>query len=76
MGRAKIKIDSPQKILHKRSLDENGKAQKLFASEMKRVMRRYAPVSGEDSQRVKRVWADNGDSVVETIADYVGGKVR
>lgn len=110
-------MDPTQKILLKRSLNENGGAQKFFTAEMQRVMRPYVPFLGgklRSSSVIKgtcieyntpyarrqfyenqgngvegmnkgykagpqwsqRAWADNGDSVVESVADYVGGKAK
>lgn len=115
--RVRIKMDPAQKILLKRSLNKNGKAQRFFTSEMQRIMRPYVPFRGgdlRDSSRVtdrtveyntpyarrqyyenegngiegmnnggkggsqwdKRAWADNGDAVVESVADFVGGKAK
>lgn len=117
MGKVRIKMDPTQKILLKRSLNENGGAQRFFTSEMQRVMHPYVPVlesklrdssvikgtcieyntpyarrqfyenqgngiegmnngGRAGSQWAQRAWADNGDAVVESVADYVGGRAR
>lgn len=116
MGKVRIKMKPTQKILLERSLNQNGKAQKFFTSEMQRVMTPYVPIRSGDlrksvikgtsvvyntpyarrqfyenqgngnegmnnggragAQWSQRAWADNGDAVVESVADYVGGKAK
>lgn len=118
MGEVRIEMQPAQRILLKRSLNENGGAQRFFTSEMQRVMRPYVPVLEGDLRKssvikgtcieyntpyarrqfyenrgegtegmnggggragpqwAQRAWADNGDTVVKSVANYVGGKAK
>lgn len=113
----KIKMDATDRILLKRGLNKNGKAQKLFTNEVFTHCEPYVPKRGgvlrtsvqqtadkliylqpyaqrqyyenaghgEDGTAFnglrgkmwdKRMWADKGHEIVETVADYVGGKAK
>ena len=105
--KVKIQMNPTQSILLKRGLNKNGKAQRFFTHEMRRIMDSRVPflngplkntaIENENSvdyiqpyaekqyyenkgngQRGpmwdKRAWAEEGDSVVESVADFVGGK--
>ncbi len=43
MARVRLNLDSEQKILLKRNLNKNGKAQKFFTSEVRRMADAYVP---------------------------------
>lgn len=116
--KVKVVMDNNQKILLKRALNKNGKAQVKFTKECAKWMNNYVPYDhgklkdmmveikvskviykapyarkqyytnkglGKQGTQVggkrgkfwdKRAWADNGDSIVKTIADFVGGKSK
>lgn len=116
--KVKVVIDNTQKILLKRYLNKNGKAQEFFTKECAKTFNNYVPFDtgrlkddmvqletsriiysapyarkqyysnkglGKQGTQVggkrgkfwdKRAWADNGDSIVKTIADFVGGKSK
>ena len=48
MAGIKIKIDPVDKILLKRNLNQNGQAQKLFSSEVRRMSDPYVPFQKGD----------------------------
>lgn len=114
----RVEIDGPQKILLKRYLNKNGRAQVEFTKECAKAMNNYIPFkSGRlkdmmitiDTDKVtynapyaakqyytnkgmgkqgtsvgglrgkmwdKRMWINNGDKIVKTIAEFVGGKAK
>ncbi|MGN0026073.1 MAG: minor capsid protein [Clostridium sp.] len=116
--KVKVIMDNTQKILLKRYLNKNGKAQVKFTKECAKWMNNYVPYDhgklkdmmveikvskviykapyarkqyytnkglGKQGTQVggkrgkfwdKRAWADNGDLIVRTIADFVGGKSK
>ena len=118
MATVKIQIDSTQKILLKRHLNQSGQAQIKFTQECAKQMNNYIPLdtgrlkdmtvemtessviynapyaakqyytnSGNGKQGNangglrgklwdRRMWPDKSDSIVKTIADFVGGKVK
>lgn len=118
MAKVRINLDSTDKILLKRNLNKNGKAQKFFTSEVRRVADPYVPFQQgglkniqvqtyddkihykapyarkqyyenkgngnqgtshgglRGKQWIPRMWSDKGKNVVESIANYVGGKRR
>lgn len=58
-SRVKLKIDSTQKILLKRSLNKNGEAQRFFSTEMQRIMNPYVPVRSGGLRRSAIVHDDS-----------------
>ena len=114
----KIQMDSTQKILLKRYLNKNGKAQLRFTKECAKVFNNYIPFktgrlkdmdveiqttkiiysapyasrqyhtnAGMGKQGTsfgglrgpywdKRSWADNGNKVVKSIAEFCGGRSK
>lgn len=116
--KVKVVMDNTQKILLKRYLNKNGKAQVKFTKECVKWMNNYVPYDhgklkdimveikvskviykapyarkqyysnkglGKQGTQVggkrgkfwdKRAWVDNGDSIVKSIADFVGGKSK
>ena len=116
--KVKVVMDNNQKILLKRALNKNGKAQVKFTKECAKAFNNYTPYDtgrlkddmvqletsriiysapyarkqyysnkglGKQGTQVggkrgkfwdKRAWADNGDSIVKSIADFVGGKSK
>lgn len=118
MSTVKIKMDSTQKILLKRYLNQNGDAQVKFTKECAKAMNNYVPFkTGRlkdmmitlESDRViynapyaakqyytnkgmgkqgtsqggirgkfwdRRMFADQGDKIVQTIAEFVGGRSK
>lgn len=114
----RIEMDKTEKILLKRYLNKNGKAQVRFTKECYKIMNPYTPFltgrlkdmmvqvnptnieynapyaaeqfyknAGTGKQGTsfgglrgkrwdKRAWADKGNSVVKTIADFVGGRAK
>ena len=116
MSTVKIKMDSTQKILLKRYLNQNGDAQVKFTKECAKAMNNYVPFktgrlkdmmitlesnriiysapyaaknyytnkgNGKQGTKLgglrgkywdKRMWTDKGDSIVQTIANFVGGR--
>lgn len=113
--KVKVVIDNTQKILLKRALNKNGKAQVKFTKECAKWMNNYVPYDhgklkdmmveikvskviykapyarkqyysnkglGKQGTQIggrrgkfwdKRAWVDNGDSIVKSIAYFVGG---
>lgn len=59
----KIKIDPADKILLKRSLDRNGKAQQFFTSEVKRMSDPYVPFGSGVLKNTARVYPDHIDYI-------------
>lgn len=118
MPNVKIKMDDTQKILLRRYLNKDGRAQAKFSEECFKQMNPYVPFltgrlkdmmiqvnidnvtysapyarkqfytnKGKGKQGTsnggirgkrwdKRMWADRGDEVVQTIADFVGGRSK
>lgn len=116
--KVKVVMDNTQKILLKRALNKDGKAQEVFTKECAKTFNNYIPFDtgrlkddmvsievnriifnapysrkqyytnkglGKQGTQVggkrgkfwdKRAWADNGDSIVKSIADFVGGKSK
>lgn len=110
----KIQLDAADKILLKRHLNKNGKGQKFFTHEVRRLSTPYVPqLSGlmeesavEETSRIvypqpysrrqyyenngqnrsraplagkewdKRMWADRGKEIVQSTADFCGGKAK
>ncbi|WP_338433455.1 minor capsid protein [Clostridium tyrobutyricum] len=114
--KVRVQMDSTQKILLKRSLNQNGAAQVKFTQECAKAFNNYVPFltgrlkdmsvsmtatsisynapyarrqyyenEGKGKQGTssggmrgklwdKRSWADNGDKIVKSIADFVGGR--
>ena len=110
----KLDIDPADKILLKRSLNKNGKGQKFFTHEVRRLSEPYVPhLSGklEDTAIEKttcieyvkpyarrqyyensgknrsvapfagrlwdrRMWADRGKEIVQSVANFCGGKAK
>ncbi|RXI55279.1 capsid protein [Clostridium tetani] len=109
----KIQIDKTEKILLKRYLNKNGKAQVKFTQEVAKQCNNYVPFltgrlkdmsvelktdkiiynapyaakqyyTNKGGNRGalrgkfwdKRMFADKGDNIVQTIADFVGGKAK
>lgn len=114
----KIQMDKTQKILLKRHLNKNGKAQVKFTKEVAKNCNNYVPFltgrlkdmsvelktdkiiynapyaakqyytnKGMGKQGTalgglrgkywdKRMWSDKGDRIVQTIADFAGGRTR
>ncbi|WP_461206924.1 minor capsid protein [Clostridium sp. DL1XJH146] len=117
-NRVRINMDSTQKILLRRYLNNNGQAQVKFSKECAKQMNNYIPfLSGRlkdmtveinttnvtynapyaakqyytnqgngrqgtsngglrGKQWANRMWADKGNDIVRTIADFVGGSTR
>jgi len=115
--KVRVQIDSTQKILLKRSLNQNGAAQVKFTQECAKAFNNYVPFdtgrlkdmsvsmtatsisyntpyatrqyyenAGKGKQGTqnggmrgmlwdKRSWADNGDKIVKSIAEFCGGRV-
>lgn len=111
-------MDDTQKILLKRYLDKDGKAQVKFTKEVAKECNNYVPFltgrlkdmditlytakieynapyarrqyysnKGKGKQGMskgglrgkrwdKRMWLDKGDKIVQTIAEFVGGKAK
>lgn len=118
MAGVTIRMDSTQKILVKRYLNNNGEAQMKFSKECAKSMNNYIPFktgrlkdmnvvvnnnnvtyqapyakkqfytnqgNGRQGTRNgglrgkrwdKRMWSDKGSSIVKTIGDFVGGRVK
>lgn len=55
MARVKLNLDSEQKILLKRNLNKNGKAQKFFTSEVRRMADPYVPFQQGPLKNTARV---------------------
>lgn len=110
----KLNIDSADKILLKRYLNHNGKAQQFFTHEVRRLSEPYVPHlsgnlkdeavenidsieyvkpyarkqyyenSGKNRSKSlkagkewdKRMWADDGKQIVQSVARFCGGKVE
>lgn len=114
----RVEIDDSQKILLKRYLNKNGKAQIEFTKQVAKYSNNYIPFktgrlkdmmvtlesdriiynapyaaknfylnkgngrSGTSQgglrgkQWTRRAWIDNGDKIVKTIAEFVGGKAK
>lgn len=110
----KLDIDPADKILLKRSLNKNGKGQKFFTHEVRRLSKPYVPRLNGDLQDTaieqvdritygqpyarkqyyensgknrskaklagkewdKRMWADRGKEIVQSVANFCGGKAK
>lgn len=110
----KLQIDPADKILLKRSLNKNGKGQKFFTHEVRRLSQPYVPNltgilertaiektncieyvqpyarrqyyenSGKNRSKAplagkewdKRMWSDRGKEIVQSVADFCGGKAK
>lgn len=114
----KIQMDNTQKILLKRYLNKNGKAQMKFTKECAKAFNNYVPFltgrlkdldvqiqkskiiynapyaskqyhtnAGMGKQGTslgglrgsfwdKRSWADNGDNIVKSVAEFCGGRSK
>lgn len=114
----RVRMDSNQKILLKRYLNKNGRAQAQFSKECAKWMNNYVPFDkgrlkdfnvvvnknnvtyeaqyaarqfytnrGKGKQGTangglrgkrwdRRMWADKGNTIVKSIADFVGGRSR
>lgn len=66
MARVKIKLDSSDKILLRRSLNQNGRAQQFFTSEVKRLCDPYVPFQKGDLKDTARVFSNR----IEYIQPY------
>lgn len=55
MGNVKINLNSMDKILLKRNLDKNGKAQKFFTSEVRRTADPYVPFQQGSLKNTARI---------------------
>ncbi len=66
MAHIKIKLDSSDKILLKRSLNRNGKAQQFFTSEVKRFSEPYVPFRNGPLKNTARVFPNR----IEYIQPY------
>lgn len=115
--KAIVRID-PGKILRKRGLGSNGKAQKFLSSEIARKANPYVPFRSGNLKNIQvrvlsnciiyyapyakkqyydntgngkqgtnkgglrgklwipRMWADHGQEIIKSVADFVGGKAR
>lgn len=113
MSTVKINMDPTQKILLKRYLNQDGKAQIKFTKEVAKQCNNYVPFeTGRlkdmmielQSDKIiyrapyaakqyytnkggnkgalrgkmwdKRMWIDKGDKIVQSIAEFVGGKSK
>lgn len=109
MARVTLKMDSTQKILMKRNLEKNGKAQRFFTSEVRRLCDPYVPMDTgtlkntaiENTDNIVyqqvysnrqytenrgnglrgklwdvRMWADRGNEIVQSVANFVGGRTK
>jgi len=118
MTKVRIKMDDTQKILLKRYLNKDGKAQVKFTKEVAKECNNYVPYlsgrlkdmmielqtdkiiynapyarrqyrtnKGNGKQGTsqgglrgkywdKRMWLDKGKGIVQTIAEFVGGKAK
>ena len=117
-AKVKVVMDNTQKILLKRYLNKNGKAQVRFTKECAKAFNNYVPFDtgrlkddmvqletsriiynapysrkqyysnkglGKQGNQVggkrgkfwdKRAWVDNGDKIVQTIAEFCGGRAK
>ncbi|CAM2828382.1 minor capsid protein [Hathewaya histolytica] len=117
-GKATIQMDATQKILMRRYIGKNGKAQRRFTQECAKTFNNYVPYDtgrlkdmmvelqtsriiyhapyaelqyytnvgmGKQGNSIgglrgkywdKRCWTDRGDKIVQTIAEFVGGRSK
>lgn len=117
-SKVRVKMNNTQKILLKRALNKNGKAQEMFTKECVKAFDGYTPYDtgrlknmmikietsriiynapyarkqyysnkglGKQGNSIggkrgkfwdKRAWIDNGDKIVQTMAELCGGRAK